>query len=120
MADGDHLIRVTPTSILRDAEFGAAPARLSIDVLNMGSRALRVRNAAHFFAVDRALKFDRAATYGMRLDCTAHAGMRFHPGEIVRVNLVPMDPGALAHGTERHVGGMSHIAEVRRRGLRHA
>ena len=119
MADGDQHTRAG-VSILRDAESGAARTRLSIDVLNLGSHAVRVRNAAHFFAVDRALKFDRAVTYGMRLDCSARAGVRFQPGEILRVTLVPMDPIALAHGTGRQVGGTSHTAEVRRRGLRHA
>ena len=114
------LIALGTAAAFGTAAFGAARVRLSLDVLNMGSHPVRVRNAAHFFAVDRALKFDRAATYGMRLDCSTRAGMRFPPGEIVRVSLVPMDPSALAHGTERHVGGMSHMAEVRRRGLRHA
>jgi urease subunit gamma/beta len=120
MADGDQMMRANTASILRGTEFGAARAGLPIDVLNTGSHPVRVRSAAHFYAVHRALKFDRAATYGMRLDCPAGADMRFEPGEIVRVNLVPMGESGLAHSLDRQTGALVHPAEVRRRGLRHA
>lgn len=120
MADGDPFLRVDNAPVLQCAATGARADRLSLDVLNTGAHPVRVRNAAHFFAADRALKFDRAATYGMRLDCAAGAGMRFEPGEIVRVKLVPMGADALAAETRRQVAGMAPVAEVRRRGLRHA
>ena len=61
----------------------------------------------HFFEVNRALKFDRAATFGMRLDRPSGTGIRFEPGEIMHVDLVRI-------GGTGNVRGSKRLAEARR------
>ncbi|MEO8164080.1 MAG: urease subunit beta [Betaproteobacteria bacterium] len=91
--------------------------RVCIDVLNTGAHAVRVRTHAHFFDVDRALKFDRAIAYGMRLDVSS-GGSRFEPGEIVRVQLVRIAGPVAAYGSNWRAVGAYRPGEVRQRGLK--
>src|SRR5437773_2011433 len=69
-----------------------------IEVNNTGDRPVQVGSHFHFFEVNRAMKFDRTAAYGMRLDVPAGTAMRFEPGEIKTVGLVAL-------GGERRVFG---------------
>ena len=89
-----------------------------IDVLNTGAHAVQVRSQTHFFDVHRALKFDRPATIGRRLDRPSGDSVRFQPGEIVRVRLVRIadaDGLPYPHGRSADARG---AGEVRQRGLR--
>jgi len=101
-----------------DPEINAPRERVSVDVLNTGDRAIQVRSHAHFFEVNRALKFDRGATFGMRLDRPTGAGIRFEPGEIVHVTLVRMGGTGEPRGFGRLTEGSNRSGEVRQRGLR--
>jgi urease subunit gamma/beta len=101
-----------------EIEINAGRESVSVDVLNTGDRAIQVRSHAHFFEVNRALKFDRAATFGMRLDRPSGTGMRFQPGEITRVDLVRIGGTGNVHGFGRLTEGSIHSGEVRQRALR--
>ena len=101
-----------------EIEINAGRERVSVDVLNSGDRAIQVRSHAHFFEVNRALKFDRAATFGMRLDRPSGTGVRFQPGEIMRVELVRIGGTGNVRGFGRLTEGSIHPGEVRQRGLR--
>ena len=57
-------------------------------VKNTGDRPIQVGSHYHFFEVNRALVFDRAAAYGMRLNIPAGTAVRFEPGEEKEVTLV--------------------------------
>ena len=59
-----------------------------IEVANQGDRPIQVGSHYHFVETNRALVFDRAAAYGMRLDIPAGTAVRFEPGETKTVNLV--------------------------------
>jgi urease subunit gamma/beta len=63
----------------------------TVEVVNTGDRDIQVRSHAHFFEVNRALKFDRAAAWGMKLDKPSGTGLRFEPGIPKMVDLVPME-----------------------------
>lgn len=71
----------------------------STSVGNTGDRPVQVGSHAHFFEVNPALRFDREAAYGMRLDLPAGTAIRFEPGDERDVQLV-------AFGGERRVFGM--------------
>ena len=60
-----------------------------MQVNNTGDRPVQIGSHYHFFEVNRALVFDRAAAYGMRLDLPAGTAVRFEPGEIKTVRLWP-------------------------------
>ena len=61
---------------------------VSLTVYNTGDRPVQVGSHYHFFETNRALKFDRAAAYGMRLNIAAGTAVRFEPGEDKSVSLV--------------------------------
>ena len=101
-----------------EIEINAGREGVCVDVLNTGDRAIQVRSHAHFFEVNRALKFDRAATFGMRLDRPSGTGMRFEPGEIIRANLVRIGGAGNVRGFGRLTEGSIHSGETKQRGLR--
>ncbi len=67
---------------------GKSPIQLS--VTNAGDRTVQVGSHFHFFEVNQALKFDRGAAYGMRLNIPAGTMVRFEPGDRKDVALIPL------------------------------
>jgi len=63
---------------------------VTVEVANTGDRPIQVGSHYHFFEANRALAFDRAATYGYRLDIASGAAVRFEPGEARPVRLVAL------------------------------
>ena len=62
---------------------------VKIKVRNTGDRPIQVGSHFHFFEVNRALEFDSAAAYGMRLNIASTTAVRFEPGDEKAVELVP-------------------------------
>ena len=58
-------------------------------VANSGDRPVQVGSHFHFFEANSALKFDRDAARGLRLDIPAGTAIRFEPGDSREVQLVP-------------------------------
>ena len=96
--------------------FGAAPG-LSLDVVNTGDRDVQVRSHTHFFEVNRALQFDRAAAWGMKLDRPAGTGVRLEPGVVKSVRLVPIAGARIVLGQAGLVDGPLDAPGARDRGL---
>lgn len=88
-----------------DIEIFADLAAVTIDVVNTGDRDVQVRSHTHFFEVNRALRFDRAAAWGMKVDRPAGAGVRFEPGVVKSVRLVPIAGGRVVRGQAGLVNG---------------
>jgi urease subunit gamma/beta len=78
---------------------------VTIDVTNTGDRDIQVRSHTHFFETNRALQFDRAAAYGMKIDRPSGTGIRFEPGVVKSVRLVPIDGNRLIRGAAGLVMG---------------
>jgi urease subunit gamma/beta len=101
-------------------------ARVSVEVVNRGDRDIQVRSHAHFFEANRALEFDRAATWGMKIDSISGAGVRFEPGVPKMVDLVPIEgarivlgQGGLASGPLDAPGAKEEaLAQARSKGYR--
>lgn len=87
-----------------EIELNAGRESVEIDVLNTGDRSIQVRSHAHFFEVNKALRFDRARAWGMRLDRPSGGGERFDPGIGRRVRLVPF-------AGSREVRGFAGLAQ---------
>jgi len=79
---------------------GRATRRLRVD--NLGDRPVQVGSHAHFFEVNRFLRFDRVRAYGYRLNIPAGTALRFEPGEGREVELVAL-------GGRRWVYGMNGV-----------
>ena len=73
-----------------------------VEVLNTGDRPIQVGSHFHFFEVNRALRFDREAEFGMHLDIPAGTSARFEPGDARQVDLV-------AFGGDREVFGLNSL-----------
>ena len=67
-------------------------------VSNTGDRPVQVGSHFHFFEVNTALKFDREAAFGMRLNVPAGTAVRFEPGDKQTVELVSIGGKRRAHG----------------------
>ena len=61
---------------------------VSMIVENHGDRPIQVGSHYHFYEVNPALKFDREATKGYRLNIPAGTAVRFEPGQKREVTLV--------------------------------
>ncbi|AFZ50024.1 urease subunit beta [Dactylococcopsis salina] len=61
---------------------------LRVTVGNSGDRPIQVGSHFHFYEVNAALRFDREATKGMRLNIPAGTAIRFEPGDEKEVELV--------------------------------
>ena len=60
----------------------------------------RSRSGAHyhFFEVNKALVFDRVKAYGMRLDLPSGTSVRFEPGDVKEVKLIPYGGRRVVYG----------------------
>jgi urease beta subunit len=78
--------------LLGDGDIVANAGRETVEltVTNAGDRPIQVGSHFHFFEVNRALKFDRARAFGMRLNVPAGTAVRFEPGDEKRVTLVAL------------------------------
>ena len=71
---------------------------VEIVVANTGDRPIQVGSHFHFFEANKALRFDRAAAFGMRLNVPAGTAARFEPGDEKKVTLVALAGARLVHG----------------------
>ena len=78
---------------------------VTVRVANRGDRPVQVGSHAHFFEVNRALSFPRAAAYGHRLNIPAGTSVRFEPGDERDVELVGYGGRRIVHGFSGLVGG---------------
>ncbi|OGL05490.1 MAG: urease subunit beta [Candidatus Rokubacteria bacterium RIFCSPLOWO2_02_FULL_68_19] len=78
--------------LLGEGEIVANAGRRTIElvVANTGDRPIQVGSHFHFFEANRALRFDRAKAFGMRLNIPAGTAVRFEPGDEKRVTLVEL------------------------------
>jgi urease subunit beta len=63
--------------------------QIQLSVVSTGDRPIQVGSHYHFFEVNPFLTFDRLATYGYRLDIPSGAAVRFEPGQMRDVFLIP-------------------------------
>ena len=59
-------------------------------VANTGERPIQVGSHFHFFETNAALRFDRAAARGFRLNIPAGTAVRFEAGDTKQVELVAL------------------------------
>jgi urease subunit beta len=69
--------------------FNANKPATTLKVRNTGDRPIQVGSHFHFFEVNRALEFDRAAAFGLHLNIPSSTAIRFEPGDERNVSLVP-------------------------------
>ena len=78
---------------------------IHITVANTGDRPVQVGSHYHFYETNSALKFDREATRGMRLDIAAGTAVRFEPGQERDVQLIPFGGKRVVYGFNQKIMG---------------
>jgi urease subunit beta len=88
-----------------DIELNAGRPVTELPVANTGDRPIQVGSHYHFAETNPALRFDREAARGQRLDIAAGTAMRFEPGQSRMVRLVPFGGARVIHGFRGQVEG---------------
>src|SRR5689334_24154598 len=87
-----------------DIELNAGRATVTLEVSNAGDRPIQVGSHYHFFETNDALRFDRKAAYGMRLNIAAGTAVRFEPGQSRTVELVALAGDRRVFGFQGKIG----------------
>jgi len=87
-----------------EIELNAGRERTELEVLNTGDRPVQIGSHYHFFEANKALDFDRAASFGLHLDIPSGTAVRFEPGQSKKVILVPF-------GGRRELTGLNGLTE---------
>ena len=96
MKPGEYILRPEPVM----ANVGRET--VEVEVANHGDRPIQVGSHVHFFEVNKALVFPRAAAFGMHLNIPAGTAVRFEPGDRKHVSLV-------AFGGRREMYGVNNL-----------
>src|ERR1041384_4675458 len=86
-------------------EINVGRPTLKLKVANTGDRPIQVGSHYHFFETNRALRFDRAAAKGYRLNIAAGTAVRFEPGQEREVELVAFGGDRMVFGFDAQVMG---------------
>lgn len=98
-------LALTPGEVLPaegELELNAGRRTVTVTVQNTGDRPIQVGSHFHFFEANRALRFDRRAAFGMRLDIPSGLAVRFEPGETQQIGLT-------SYGGEQMVIGQNDV-----------
>lgn len=87
-----------------EIELNVGRRRAAATVVNTGDRPVQIGSHFHFFEANKALEFERATAFGMRLDIPAGTAVRFEPGQSKEVKLV-------AFGGRQEVSGLNGLTE---------
>ena len=85
-----------------ELDLNAGRPTLAVVVENTGDRPIQVGSHYHFAETNAALRFDRDAARGMRLNIASGTAVRFEPGQQRSVELVAEGVGH-RHPVERFI-----------------
>ncbi len=88
-----------------DIVLNADREAIELHVANAGDRPVQVGSHYHFAETNAALRFDREAARGYRLDIAAGTAVRFEPGQSRDVRLVPLSGERRVFGFNGRVQG---------------
>jgi len=78
---------------------------VTLQVANTGDRPVQVGSHYHFHEANGLLQFDRDKARGMRLDIPAGSAVRFEPGQMRDVTLVPLGGARVVYGFQQKIMG---------------
>lgn len=103
-----------------ETEINAGRRKATIKVTNTGDRPIQIGSHYHFFETNKALDFDRAAAYGLRLDIPAGTAVRFEPGEAKEVTLTEFGGAQELYGLNDLTNGSANSQEDKEAALKRA
>jgi urease subunit gamma/beta len=93
------------TAAAGDIVFNEGAERVTVKVSNTGDRPIQIGSHYHFFETNAALAFERDKARGMRLDIAPGTAVRFEPGAVREVTLVPLTGKREVYGFRGNVMG---------------
>jgi urease subunit beta len=110
-AGGDETAEVSPL-VPGEVVYGDQPVTINggadvvtLRVVNTADRPIQVGSHFHFAEVNAGLEFDRGAAWGCRLNVLSGGSMRFEPGTVQQVELVPIRGARIVAGLRGLCGG---------------
>jgi len=88
-----------------DIEINIGRRTITLVIENSGDRPVQVGSHYHFAETNPALRFDRAAARGMRLNIASGTAVRFEPGQQRTVELVDYAGDRKVYGFRGEVQG---------------
>ena len=88
-----------------EIEINVGRPTIRVKVANTGDRPIQVGSHYHFFETNNALRFDRAASRGFRLNIAAGTAVRFEPGQEREVELVAYAGDRVVYGFAQKIMG---------------
>ncbi len=104
-ADKDRLIPGAIETAEGEIELNVGRLTRVVTVANRGDRPVQVGSHYHFYEVNEALDFDRAASLGFRLNIASGTAVRFEPGQVRTVELVALSGARIVQGFQGRVMG---------------
>ncbi len=86
-------------------ELNAGRKTVTVNVANTGDRPVQVGSHYHFFEANKALRFQRDAARGFRLNIAAGTAVRFEPGQEREVELVAFAGDRVVYGFNALING---------------
>ncbi len=81
-----------------EIEINVGRTLIRVLVANTGDRPVQIGSHYHFAETNGALRFDRAAATGFRLNIPAGTAVRFEPGQEREVELVALAGDRMVYG----------------------
>jgi urease subunit beta len=88
-----------------DFEINTGLETKRMEIANTGDRPIQVGSHYHFYETNSALRFEREAARGFRLNIPAGTAVRFEPGETREVELVALAGAREVFGLNAKVNG---------------
>jgi len=107
MCPGEFIFDGAPIAI------NAGKDTAEITVVNTGDRPVQIGSHFHFFEVNKALDFNRAAAFGMRLDIPSGTAVRFEPGDTQTIRLVKIGGARMGLGLNSLTNGSMDDPKVK-------
>lgn len=99
MKPGEIITTDNQITLNKDRDF------ITIKVANTGDRPIQVGSHYHFAETNNSLDFDREVSKGMRLDIPSGTAVRFEPGQIKDVDLIPFSGDRKIFGFNKKIMG---------------
>ncbi|MDB2349631.1 urease subunit beta [Alphaproteobacteria bacterium] len=99
MKPGEIITTDSQITLNKDRDF------ITIKVANTGDRPIQVGSHYHFAETNNFLDFDRELSKGMRLDIPSGTAVRFEPGQIKDVDLIPFSGDRKIFGFNKKIMG---------------
>jgi len=123
---GDALPGAVTPADAPEIELNAGRSLIELSVTNTGDRPVQVGSHYHFIETNSALVFDRAQSFGKRLNIVSGSSVRFEPGESKVVTLVDISGHRRVVSGNLLVNGVASperlpevMARVKERGFGH-